>query len=273
VSTAAASPEALARFRAEYGAHRAAEGRGAGGTAELLALPYLASGPTAAQWRIRARTYDAFAARVLAPMAREAGRPLRILDLGAGNGWLCYRASRLGHHPTAVDVRDDAVDGLGAAAGYAAYLPRPFARVAASFDDLPVADGSHDLAVFNASLHYALDLAATLREAARVVRRGGRIVVLDSPFYRRARDGEAMVAEKRAHAAARFGGRAEALTALPFIEYLTRGRLAEASAPLGLRWRRHRVRYPLAYEARPLVALLRRRRPPSRFDLWESTVP
>lgn len=206
-------------------------------------------------------------------MAREAGRPLRILDVGAGNGWLCYRATLLGHDATAVDVRDDAVDGLGAAAGYDAHLPRPFGRLAASFDDLPLADGSQDVAVFNAALHYAIDLGATLREAARVVRGGGRIVILDSPFYRRARDGHAMVAEKHCHAAARFGGRADALTALPFIEFITPDGLADASAPLGLRWRRHRVRYPLAYEARPLIAYLKRRRPPSRFDLWESTVP
>jgi SAM-dependent methyltransferase len=273
VSTAAAPGDALARFRAEYGAHRAAEGRGAGGTAELLALPYLRTGPQAAQWRIRSRTYDAFAARILRPMAREARRPLRLLDLGAGNGWLCYRASLLGHHPTAMDVRDDTVDGLGAAVGYDAHLPRPFERVAASFDAIPVRDGTYDAAVFNASLHYAFDLAATLREAVRVVRRGGRIVILDSPFYRRARDGEAMVAEKRRYAAERFSRRADALTALPFIEYLTRESLAEASAAFGLRWRRHRVRYPFSYEARPLLALLRRRRSPSRFDLWESTVP
>lgn len=273
MSTASPPAGALARFRAEYGAHRAAEGRGAGGTAELLALPYLATGPTAAQWAIRSRTYDAFAARVLRPMARAADRPLRILDLGAGNGWLCYRAALLGHEATAMDVRDDAVDGLGAAAGYDAHLPRPFGRVAASFDHLPLPDGAYDVAVFNAALHYALDLRATLAEAARVVRRGGRVVILDSPFYRRARDGEAMVAEKRRHAAARFGDRADALTALPFIEFLTRDGLAQASAPIGLRWRRHRVRYPLSYEARPLIAILERRRPPSRFDLWESTVP
>ena len=271
--SATAAPDALARFRAEYGAHRAAEGRGAGGTAELLALPYLATGPTAGQWRIRARTYDAFAARVLAPLARAARRPLRLLDLGAGNGWLCYRAVQLGHEATAVDVREDAVDGLGAAAGYDAHLPKPFGRVAASFDALPVASGSYDLAVFNAALHYALDLRATLAEAARAVRPGGRIVILDSPFYRRARDGDAMVAEKRRHVAARFGDRADALTALPFIEFLTAEGLADASAPLGLRWRRHRVRYPLSYEARPLIAFFRRRRPPSRFDLWESSVP
>jgi hypothetical protein len=82
-----------------------------------------------------------------------------------------------------------------------------------------------------------------------------------------------MVAEKHSHAAARFGEHADALVALPFIEYLTRERLDEASAPHGLRWRRHRVRYPLSYELRPLIALLRRLRTPSRFDLWECTVP
>jgi SAM-dependent methyltransferase len=273
--SAVATPraEALARFRESYGAHRAAEGRGAGGTAELLALPYLHAGPQAAQWRIRSRTYDAFVARVLTPLAREVGRPLRILDLGAGNGWLSYRMTLLRHDATAVDVRDDSVDGLGAAAGYDPHLPKPFRKMVASFDALPVRGGAYDLAVFNASLHYALDLAATLREAARAVRPGGRIAILDSPFYRREEDGRAMVEEKRRRAAERFGGRADVLVGLPFIEYLTARGLADASAPLGLRWRRHRVRYPLSYELRPLVARMRRRRAPSRFDLWECTVP
>jgi SAM-dependent methyltransferase len=268
-----AQAEALARFRAEYGAHRASEGRGAGGVAELLALPYLTEGPTAPQWAIRSRTYDAFVRRVLRPLAREAGRPLRILDLGAGNGWLCYRASLLGHDATAMDVRDDAVDGLGAAAGYDPHLPKPFGRVVASFEAIPAPDGAYDLVVFNAALHYAIDLGKALAEARRVVRSGGRIVILDSPFYRRDEDGRAMVEEKRRQAAERFGGRADVLVGLPFIEYLTARGLAAASGPLGLRWRRHRVRYPLSYELRPLVARVRRRRTPSRFDLWECTVP
>lgn len=271
--TAAASAEALARFRAEYGAHRASEGRGAGGAAEALALPYLTAGPQAAQWAVRARTFDAFVARVLVPMERQCARPLRIADLGAGNGWLSYRMARRGHAPTAIDVRDDIVDGLGAAAAYHPHLPKPLDRLLASFDALPARDDAYDLAVFNASLHYALDLADVLGEARRIVRPGGRIAILDSPFYRRDADGRAMVEEKRRHASARFGERAAALTALPFIEYLTRDGLTTASAPLGLRWRRHRVRYPLAYELRPLAARLKRRRAPSRFDLWECTVP
>ncbi len=274
MSAHAPDAAALTRFRAAYGRHRATEGRGAGGVAELLALPYIRSGPLAAQWRVRARTFERFMEVVVRPLAAgSAARPLRVLDLGAGNGWLCHRLARLGHETLALDIRDDVVDGLGAAAAYAAVLRRRFPRVVASFDALPLRERRFDVAVFNASLHYALDLDATLAEAVRSVRSGGRIAILDSPFYRRAAHGQAMVAEKRARAPQRFGPWAADLTALPFIEYLTRERLRAASTPHGLRWRHHRVRYPLRYEIRPLLARLRGRRPPSRFDLLECTLP
>jgi len=256
----------LAEFRAAYAAHRASEGRALDRDA-LLALPYLASGPLARQWGVRARTYEAFMRSVLLPSPESR---VRLLDLGAGNGWLCWRAAQVGCECVALDLRDDAVDGLGAAA---AYLDEPngsFSRVAASFDALPLVARSFDVVVFNASLHYAVDLAAVLREARRAVRTGGRVVALDSPFYRRDADGAAMVADKRRHAAERFGERAETLMALPAIEYLTAERLTAASAGLGLAWRRRRVRYPLWYEIRPYVARLRGRRAPSRFDLWEA---
>ena len=82
-----------------------------------------------------------------------------------------------------------------------------------------------------------------------------------------------MVEEKFRNAQQCFGELAEELTGPPFIEYLTRDRLEEASRGFGLDWRRHRVAYPLWYELRPLKARLTGRRPPSRFDLWEATVP
>jgi SAM-dependent methyltransferase len=266
----AAFSSAMEAFRRDYGAHRAAEGRSYQG-GELLRLPYLRTGPLARQWRIRARTFDAFLRWVVRPMALSAGRPLRILDLGAGNGWLSCRLAREGHACTAVDVREDAVDGLGAAAPL--LREARFDCLIASFDDLPLPADSADLAVFNASLHYATDLEAVLAEAARVVRPGGTIAILDSPFYASGSDGEAMVAEKHAGARERFGERAGALLALPFIEFLTRERLNRASAGLGLAWRRRRVRYPLWYELRPLAARLRRKRAPSRFDLWTAEAP
>ena len=260
--------ERLKRFRSAYAEHRAAEGRGSGGAAEVMALPYLRTGPHARGWRVRACTFDRFVESVMKPAVRAAGRPLRVLDAGAGNGWLCNRIAGMGHEAVALDVRTDDVDGLGAARG----CESAFARVAAAFEALPVRDGTFDMVVFNAALHYAQSLDAVLAEAVRAVAAGGRIVVLDSPFYTHEADGDAMVAQKRAHATTQFGDRAGDLLALPFIEFLTHERLADASAPLGLEWRRHRVRYPLWYEARPLVARVRRRRAPSRFDVWEASV-
>ncbi len=262
----AAFPEALERFRHDYGAHRAAEGRGHDG-ADLLSLPYLARGPLARQWAVRARTFDAFLRDVIEP----AGRRLDILDLGAGNGWLSHRLAIGGHRCTAIDIRDDNVDGLGASGPFLGEAD--FYCLVAAFEAVPLPDESADLAVFNAALHYATDLGATLAEASRLVRQGGTIAILDSPFYACEADGAAMVAEKHAAAALRFGDRAESLLGLPFIEFLTVERLAQASGPLGLVWRRTRVRYPLWYEMRPLEALIRGRRSPSRFDLWTARRP
>ena len=86
----------------------------------------------------------------------------------------------------------------------------------------------------------------------------GRVAILDSPFYREATAGAAMVEEKLREARQRFGDLAGELTGPPFIEYLTRDRLEEASREFGLVWRRHRVAYPLWYELRSLKARLNR---------------
>jgi SAM-dependent methyltransferase len=259
---------ALEQFAADYAAHRQAEGRGYAGEA-LFALPYLRTGLLARQWAVRARSFEALVARVIRP----AGRPLDVLDLGAGNGWLSYRLAMGGHRSTALDVRSDRIDGLGAAKPFLDRVGDRMRTVAADFDEVPCPDASFDVAIFNAALHYATDLRAALAEAARVVRPGGRLAILDSPFYRREADGLAMVAEKAAGAPETFGARAESLMGLPFIEFLTADRLAEASAGIGVTWRKSRVLYPLWYEARPLLAALKGARPPSRFDLWIGTRP
>lgn len=256
-----------------YAELRAREGRGSGGEAELLALPYVTEGPLARQWGVRARTFDAFVTQVLAPLEREQGRALRILDLGAGNGWLSARMISRGHSAVAIDIRIDDVDGLGAGRPYAATLRRMFSRVAASFDALPLRRRAFDLVVFDASLHYATDLTPVLAEAVRVLAARGHVAILDSPFYRRAGAGEAMMKEKKEATVRNFPDLADALLSVPAIEYLTRERLDAAARPFGLTFRRHRVRYPFWYEVRPLVSFLRRRRQPSRFDVWEASAP
>jgi len=255
---------ALETFASEYARYRAEEGRGYAAP-QLLQLPYLKDGPHASQWAIRARTFDAFVAELLRPAAARMNRPLDVLDLGAGNGWLSYRVALEGHHAVALDIRNDSVDGLGASCGFRRLTPTMECLVA-SFDAIPLSSASVDIALFNASLHYATDLCSVLREAARVTRPGGQTAILDAPFYARESDGLAMVAEKRRT----FGDRAQVLMKLPFIEFLTRERLREALPEL--EWTRHRVRYPLVYELRPLIAALSGKRRPSRFDLWVASV-
>jgi SAM-dependent methyltransferase len=261
------------RWALAYARLRRTEGRGAGGTRELFALPWVTDGPLAAQWRIRARTFDAFLRRVLAPLEKERGRALDVLDLGAGNGWLSARLAERGHRCVATDLRIDDVDGLAAGAPFARRLPRMFGRVAASFDALPLRPRLFDLVVFDASLHLAEDLQRVLAEAARAAASDGRIVVLDSPFYAHPESGEAMRAEKRRETAARFPDVAGDLLALAPVEFFTRERLAAAGAPAGLAFRRRRVLYPLGYEARGVVARLKGARAPSRFDLWVAQIP
>jgi SAM-dependent methyltransferase len=261
----------LKAFAVAYAEQREAEGRRLS-KADLLALPWLRQGPQAGQWAIRARTFETFMRRVLQPMAKRQGRPLTVLDLGAGNGWLSYRAGCEGHLAIALDIRADKIDGLGATDCLVSHSPGRIERIVASFDAIPLADNTADVTVFNASLHYSTNLSAVLHEAHRVSARGGVIAILDSPFYRTEAAGRAMVAEKQLRARQWFGERAATLTSLDFIEFLTAGRLAAASRDIGLEWRRHRVSYPLAYELRPLMARMRRHRSPSRFDLWTADV-
>lgn len=205
-----------ARFRIAYGAHRAAEGR-ATTPAQLLQLPYLEDGPFARQWAVRARTFDAFVKRIVRPLLGQK-KPLRLLDLGAGNGWLSYHMALAGVFAVAVDFRDDHVDGIGAARTFCREGDFSFHRIAASFDALPIASKQFDIVVFNASLHYALDLPRVLNQALQALRPGGKIAILDSPFYRRDSDGEKMVAEKRHEAATQFGANADALMSFPSLD-------------------------------------------------------
>lgn len=258
------------RWESAYAALRAREGRA--GSQTQLALPYLASGPLAVQWRIRARTYDRFVRAVVVPLERYLGRPLRVLDLGAGAGWLAARLAARGHEALAVDLRLDGVDGLAAGRPLIRDVPGRVGRVAADFQALPVARAMFDLAVFNASLHYATDSTRALAEAKRAVVPGGRLAILDSPFYRSAGSGEAMKREKERRTRETLPDLADGLLALPFVEYFTAGRLAEVAAPLHLSFSRLRVRYPLRYELRGLVARLSGAREPSRFDLWMADV-
>jgi SAM-dependent methyltransferase len=184
----------LRRFVAEYRRVRSREGWGSPGPDYYLSLPFLdLTGRFQETWSIRASSFRTFVARVLQPLERGRTRPLVVLDLGAGNGWLSHRLAERGHAVAAVDLCDDPRDGLLAGA----HFPTRFTCVLADFDHLPFAGDQADLVVFNASLHYSPDAAATLAEAFRVLHPEGVVAVVDTPMYRNPASGARMLGETR----------------------------------------------------------------------------
>ncbi|HET6632252.1 MAG TPA: class I SAM-dependent methyltransferase [Rhodanobacteraceae bacterium] len=268
--TRALAPESvrrLARFMGDYERIREAECRGSQDAGFYLGLPYAdVTGRHRGQWRMRARSYDYLVRRLL-PGADAGGR---ILDLGAGNGWLSFRLALAGYRPYAVDLLTNERDGLAAARHFRSRLPRLFPRFQADLGHLPFADRQFDAAVFNASFHYAEDGQACLREALRCLRPGGTVVISDTPWYPRAEDGERMLAERRASFLREHGTAADSLASL---HYLTDARLQAMAQALSLRWEVHRPWYGLAWAARPVLARLRRAREPSRFRLYVARKP
>lgn len=267
----ALSNESRARYEQffkQYLAVRHAEGRGSDDASYYLGLPFEAEGPIAWQWAMRSRTYRVFERRILDPLIDSSSRPLRVLDLGAGVGWLSYRMALKGCRPVAVDLLDDPLDGLGAARHYTAVLDEPFLAYQAEFDDLPFADAQFDLAVFNASFHYSTDYQRTLREVRRVLAWGGRVVILDTPVYRRFADGQRMTDERHADFERRFGFRSDSIASMEFLDHRMIGELARS---LNLQWRIFKPWYGWRWHLRPLRAALRRKRSPSRFWILEGS--
>ncbi len=254
----AARAEHYERFLADYTTVRMAEGRASADPEYFRRLPEpTPGGPIEWQWQIRRRTWATVRDEVFG-RSPTGDRSLVVLDVGAGVGWLSNRLAELGHEPHAIDLTVDDDDGLGAARHYQRRLP----AYQAEMDALPFADGVADIVVFNASLHYSTDYVGTLREALRVLRPDGRIVVMETPIYATDAAGQAMVVERHAAFEERFGTRSDSVRS---IEYLTPSMLAGLERDLGVLWHRHRTWYGWKWAWRPWSARLHRRRRPSTF--------
>jgi len=101
-------------------------------------------------------------------------------------------------------------------------------------------------------------------EALRVLRPGGRLIVLETPIYKRKESGERMAAERHQQFEKRYGTRSDSV---PSIEYLTWQMLRDLGQELNLNWKVIRPWYGLKWALRPWIARLKRKREPSRFAI------
>jgi SAM-dependent methyltransferase len=98
-----------------------------------------------------------------------------VLDAGCGEGYLAREIRRLGAgEVVGVDRSGALIDAAAAAAGPDEGLSFKTADLA----DIPLDDGAFDLVVANHVLNDLSDITAPIREFARVLRPGGRLVAL-----------------------------------------------------------------------------------------------
>jgi ArsR family transcriptional regulator len=115
-----------------------------------------------------------------AAWARALGHLLpafRVADLGSGEGYLALEAAHWAKHVVAVDVSDRALEGARALAQARSIKNLSFKK--GEIEDLPLEDGSVDVALLSQALHHAKDPARAIREAARILAPGGTLLLLD----------------------------------------------------------------------------------------------
>jgi ArsR family transcriptional regulator len=141
--------------------------------------------------RLRKENFDAHAGpdtnerqlvpgRSWAAWSRALGHllpPLRVADIGCGEGYLTVEASRWAARVIAVDRSPLVLKRARALATRRRVRNVIWKR--GELEKLPLRDASVDVALLSQALHHAPDPARALAEAARIVVPGGRVLVLD----------------------------------------------------------------------------------------------
>ncbi len=129
------------------------------------------------EWRWRARSLG----RLLRYLSRRPAG-LCILDLGCGNGWMSMQLSGLPDSDIwAVDVNLPELEQGARVAQAAGKTNITFAFADILKNTLP--EAHFDVVLLAAAVQYFPELPALLAAARRVLKPGGEIHLLDSPFY------------------------------------------------------------------------------------------
>lgn len=105
----------------------------------------------------------------------------RVLEIGAGTGFFVINLAQAGlvHEPYATDISPGMVEVCLRNAQNVG-IKNMKARTADA-EDLPFEDGFFDMVVGHAVLHHLPDVQASLREALRVLKPGGALVIAGEP--------------------------------------------------------------------------------------------
>lgn len=169
-------------FAEEYRARREEQGWRRLEAWEMASLPAVSpAGWDKIYWPVRQQSTRAFT-RWLEQFEASQPGPLRIVDLGAGVGWLAAQLAERGHEVAALDFSCGDSFGLGAAERLRQEKGLDIILAQADIEAPPLQPGSVDLLIYNASLHYAENITGCLAAGAAALQQGGALVIMDSPI-------------------------------------------------------------------------------------------
>lgn len=121
--------------------------------------------------------------RMVAKLAppRQGQRPYRVLDMAGGTGDIAMRILDASHGYAQVTVSDinDNMLAVGAERAKAWRYPGQVEFIKANAEDLPFEDASYDAYTIAFGIRNVPRIELALKEAHRVLRRGGRLLVLE----------------------------------------------------------------------------------------------
>jgi len=103
--------------------------------------------------------------------------PLEVADLGCGEGYLTVETARWAKHVTAVDRSSGVLTRAKALAERKKLSNITWKK--GELEKVPIDTGTIDVALLSQALHHAATPAKALEEAARILKPGGRLLILD----------------------------------------------------------------------------------------------
>lgn len=143
---------------------------------QVLQLPCIQPGhPHYAEWMVRKRSCDKLVKHI-----SKMQRPLKILEIGCGNGWLAHRLSLIpGTEVTGFDINRIELQQARRVFHHQANLhfdPK---------DPLGAMNNKNlfDVIIFAAAIQYFPSLESIINDALQKLKTGGSIHIIDSHFY------------------------------------------------------------------------------------------
>jgi ubiquinone/menaquinone biosynthesis C-methylase UbiE len=130
------------------------------------------------QWDTMRRQFFGEGVRRAAIAAADVKPGMVVADVGTGTGFLAEAAVNAGASVIGIDISDGMLSQVTSRLAGRAFEARQGDTAA-----LPLADGEADAVVGNMVLHHAEDPPAAIREMARALKPGGRLVITDADTH------------------------------------------------------------------------------------------